>query len=151
MKKTLFLLIFSFFIISCEKDEPTYCCTIIDSSIDIKFIDSEGNNLLGEENQFEETDISVYNKIDGEWKISPENTFLVERENEDYLRVFANLESTDTQISELKLEFPDNEFDILKTEISSQNANTFVTKVWYNDELKWETDNNSERIIEVIK
>ena len=151
MKKTFFLLLFSLFLISCSKDEPSYCCTTIDISIDIKFIDSEGNSLLGEENWFEETDISIYNKIDDEWKISPEKPIMVERDDANYLRVFSNPQNPEEGISELKLEFSENEFDIIKTEVLRENSNMIVTKVWYNDELEWESDSNSERIIEVEK
>lgn len=66
------------------------------------------------------------------------------------LTIIASCTTDEIGYSETKIEFSNSDFDILKTEVDKKNSNEIVTKVWYNDELKWE-GNQTERLIEIVK
>ena len=156
MKKILILLAATL-IISCSNEEEENCCTIIDVAVSIKYLNEAGENLLDIEGGLNASEITLYHKINNEWVKyykgnldNPTGIGTVAREDGTYLVVFPSTTIVEDGASETKIEFSDSDFDILKTEIDKKNSNEIVTKVWYNDELKWE-GNHTERLIEVVK
>lgn len=155
MKKIL-LLIAVTLIASCTTDEKD-CCTIIDTGVSIKYLNEEGENLFEINGGLDVSDINIYHKINNEWTRyykgnldSPKGINTVEREDGTYLVISPSTTIVENGYSETKIEFSDSDFDVLKTEVDKKNSNEIVTKVWYNDELKWE-GNQSERKIEIVK
>ena len=155
MKKIL-LLIAVTLIASCTTDEKD-CCTIIDTGVSIKYLNEEGENLFEMDGGLNVADINIYHKIDNEWVKYfeanldyPKGLRSVEREDGTYLVIFPSTNIVENDYSETKIEFSDTDFDILKTEVDKKNSNEIVTKVWYNEELKWE-GNQTERLIEIVK
>ncbi|MEP6262807.1 MAG: hypothetical protein ABJ092_14620 [Gillisia sp.] len=155
MKKIL-LLIAVILIASCTTDEKD-CCTIIDTGVSIKYLNEEGENLFEIDGGLNVADINIYHKISNEWVKYfegnldyPKGLRTVEREDGTYLVIFPSTNIVENGYSETKIEFSNSDFDILKTEVDKKNSNEIVTKVWYNDELKWE-GNQSARIIEIVK
>ena len=157
MKKLGTFLIIGIIIVACSSDNGKVCCVNIDTGISIKYLNQNGENLLEINNGFNISDINIYHKIDNEWVKYfegnldyPKGLKTVERENGTYLVVFPSIEIFENNYSETKIEFSQNDSDIIKSEIEISNSNTIVTKVWYNDQLKWEAY-QTERMFEIIK
>lgn len=156
--KKIFLLIAVIIIAGCStEDDERDCCTIIDTGVSIKYVNEDGENLLETEGGLTEADITIYHKIDNEWiryyegnLDSPKGISTVEREDGTYLVVFPSTTIIENNYTETKIEFSESDFDVLKAEIDKRNSNEVVTKVWYNDELKWE-GNQAERMFEILK
>lgn len=155
MKKILILIAVTL-IASCTTDEKV-CCTIIDTGVSIKFLNEEGENLFEIDGGLNVADIDIYHKINNEWvkyfegnQDYPKGLRTVEREDGIYLIIFPSTTIIENDYSETKIEFSEYDSDILKTQVAKENSNEIVTKVWYNDELKWE-GNQTERIIEIVK
>ena len=155
MKKIILLVIIGLSIFACADDNE--CCINVDIGIDIKYLNAEGDNLFEIDNGYNETSITIYHKINGEWNKyyksnldSPKGIKVVKGENGKVLNISPSTTLDANNLSETKIEFSDSDFDIIKTEIDKNSSNTIVTKVWYNGNLKWEV-NNSERMFEIIK
>ncbi|MFD1095558.1 hypothetical protein [Salegentibacter chungangensis] len=155
MKKfTLFLFLTSL-LNSCSSESD--CCAIVDTLTWIKYVDEAGSNFLAKEG-ITEADIEVYHKINGAWEEyyegnldSPKGIALTEREGEIYLRLYPNTNTSEASYSETKLVFKNFEgADLIKTKIDRSGNTTRVTEVYYNGELKWQSQED-ERIFEVIK
>lgn len=154
--KNILILIAVTLIAGCSTDERD-CCTIIDTGVSIKYLNEEGENLFEIDGGLNLADINIYHKINNEWVKYfegnldyPKGLRTVEREDGTYLVIFPSTAIVENSYSETKIEFSESDSDILKTEVLKKNSNEIVTKVWYNDELKWE-ENQSERIIEIVK
>lgn len=156
MKKILLLFIIGFLFMACA-DEKSSCCVNIDTGISIKYVNEKGENLLDIDGGIKTSDIKLYHKIDGKWVYYFEGNLDVpnglidsEREDGSYLMIFPSMNIIENNYSETKIEFSPTDFDVIKTEVKFSNVNTIVTKVWYNDELKWEAY-ATERMFEIIK
>lgn len=141
----------------CSSDEPENCCVVIDTGVSIKYLTKEGANLLEMEDGYTPSDITVYHRIDNQWVkyfegnlYEPKGLRIEEREDGKYLKVFVSTNTDAEGYSETKLEFSETDADVIRAAVDKAHNNTIVTKVWYNGQLKWES-NQSDRIIEVLK
>ncbi len=155
MKRLSVILILTV-LFACNSSDDPICCTNIDINVSIKYLNSEGENLiaLGE---YVESNIQIYHRIDGDWERYyqgnldyPKGIRLDEFEDGSYLTLFPSTTTNAEGISETKIEFSASDFDILRAEVDRANGNEIITKVWYNDVLKWEGP-ETERRFEVIK
>lgn len=152
MKQILFLLLVTITFSACIKPN---CCTMMDLGVVVKYVDSDGNNLFdNDSNSLTLSDIVLYHKIDGEWKEYYESNLTnarglqtSQREDGLYIDIFTSITYVEGNISESKIEIKGYPTDIIKTEVDKQSNGIFVTKVWYNDELKWDaaSDKTSRR------
>lgn len=156
MKNILKFLLIGLIITSCS-NESEECCTNIDTGISIKYINQEEENLFEFENGLNEADINIYHNINNEWiryyKVNldyPKGIRTINREGETYLVIFPSTDIVVENYSETKIEFSQMNSDIIKAEINKNGSNTVVTKVWYNDQLKWEGA-QGDRIFEIVK
>lgn len=156
MKKNILLLVIGVLTLGCSSPERD-CCTIIDTRVSIKYVNVAGENLFELDNALSETDITIYHKINNEWikyyegnLDSPKGISIVEREDGAYLVVSPSTNIVENNYSETKIQFSGSDSDILRTEIERSNSNEIVKKVWYNDELKWDSI-QIERMFEIIK
>ena len=156
MKKLLSLLIISLLFTSCSDDEGN-CCTNIDLGISIKYLNNSGENLFDKADGYNLSDITIYHNINGEWEEYyegnldyPKGITTVDREDGTYLLLFPSTTYVANTYSETKIEFSDTDFDIIKTEIEKTSNSEIVTKVWYNDIMKWESF-ETERMFEIVK
>jgi hypothetical protein len=157
MKKILGFIILMLLLNSCDK-KAVICCTNIDIGISIKYINEEGENLFElEMDGLNESNINIYHKINYEWVKYfegnldyPKGIRIIEREDGKYLVIFPSIVMVENNYSETKIEFSQTDYDIIKTEIDQNGSNTMVTKVWYNDQLKWEAY-QTERMFEIVK
>jgi len=158
MRKLLLLNLPVFFLLSCEKDEPENCCTIMDTGVSIKYINESGENLLQTENALDISDLKVFHKVDSEWEEyfegnldNPKGLSELEINGEKFLRISTSIRTDSNHISETKLSFSENDEAIIKTEISKNANNTLVEKIWYNGSLKWEREDNVPRRFTIVK
>lgn len=157
--KNVSLLFFVFVVvIGCKSSDDDFdCCTIIDTGSSIKYLNDEGGNLFEIENGYDLSTIKVLWKKDGEWiganngSDNPRGISVIEREGVKYLEISPSYHLDAHNISETKIRFSTDDEDILKTKVDTGHGNSIATKVWYNDELKWEQESQTERIFEVVK
>ena len=115
---------------------------------------TDGNFLEG----IDEADITVYHRKDQEWVAyfqgnldHPKGIAIEENsEGEPYLWLSPNTEYFSENLTETKLEFPGGEEDIIRAQFDRSEGNLVCTKVWYNDNLRWEA-NATGRAFEVLK
>lgn len=156
MKKIIAFLLIATISLACS-DNKNNCCTNIDTGISIKYSNQNGENLFEIPNGIAESDITVYHKINGEWKRYfrgnldyPKGIATQQREDGTYLLIFPSTTIVDDNYSETKIEFSESDSDIIKTKIRNANSNETVTEVYYNGQLKWVTQ-NGERKFEIVK
>lgn len=155
MKHFLLLLIAGVLVSACS--DPEICCTNIDTAMTIGYYNDKGINLFDMENGYDIDKIKVYHFKDGEWKINydanldnPRGIGLIEGEGETLLSVFPSYTEVKDGYTETKIEFSEDDADIIRTEIDYSNGNEIATKVWYNGELKWD-DRGTERTFYITK
>ena len=155
MKKIILFLNIGILLTACSHKND--CCVHIDTGISIKYLNQEGENLFEIENGYHESDITMYHKINKEWQEyykanldSPKGITIIDQEDGKYLLISPSTTLTENGYSETKITFSEADSDIIKTEIDKSNSNTIVTKVWYNDVLKWKAY-ETEKMFEIIK
>lgn len=158
MKKLVIVLVLGMIPFSCSNSgDGPISGVIVDIGVHIKYLDENGNNLLN--SGIDESEINIYHKINKEWVKYyegnldyPKGIKIYERENEKYLLLFVSDKVNESNLSETKIEFSNyNESDIVKSEIDFSNHNMIVRKVWYNDIIKWESTEQTERMFEIVK
>ena len=157
MKKIVLLFIIGLSIFSCSDSDDNDCCVIVDIGIQIKYLNTEGQNLFEIDNGYNTSDINVYHKIDGEWieyyksnLDAPKGISVIDGENGKILSISPSTTLDENNYSETKIQFSESDVDIIKTEIDQSNSNTMVTRVWYNTVLKWEAY-DTDRGFDIVK
>lgn len=110
MKNKLMLSVCAFLLLACSNDND--CCVNIDTSVSIKFLNEAGENLLGRAGGLNESDITIYYRIDNEWieyfegnLDYPKGISTVEGQDGPYLIVFPSNVIVADNYSETKIEF----------------------------------------------
>lgn len=144
-------------LISC-KNEDDDCCMVVDTSIVIKYVNNNSESILNKPEGLPTSDIKVYHKIDGQWVEYyesnldfPEGFSVRSVGEEDFLVLYPSLNFFNGNYSETKIEFSENDADIVKAQFNLSTGNTICSKVWYDNELKWEQLDGGERAFTVIK
>jgi hypothetical protein len=159
MKKTLSILILAFIAMSCEK-EIENCCTVIDIDLVVKIVDSNGESLLDESNGIDSNTIRLFYKENNEWaeikghhpRVAKGMKVEENSNSQKQLSIYISTDYVDhNNITEMKLQFSESDFEIIKGEIDYSHGNTICTKVWCQDQLVYEQYVNDERIIELLK
>lgn len=143
---------------SCSSSDPDNCCTIIDTAVKIKYVNENGENLLETEEPLEISDITVFHKVNSKWEEyyegnldHPKGLMELEMNEEKYLGVSVSISTDNDSISETKLRFPNGDEDIIRTKLNLNANNIIITKLWYDDELKWQTEDKTERHFSIVK
>ncbi|PIB34929.1 hypothetical protein BFP72_05735 [Reichenbachiella sp. 5M10] len=139
--------------VACDNNDSTSrdCCTNVDTYIDFRIVNLEGENRMEGTDTWTAEDFEVYDYISNEWKASTNNVMLIERDDENCLRIFASEEIVYNSISETKLVFPNGEEDIIKTELLNPGGGSVVIKLWYNETLLWEATDSKDRFFTISK
>jgi len=74
----------------------------------------------------------------------------IDIDGENRLRVLLTPDDDKKDFTEIKIQFSENDFDLIKGEIDFSNGNVICRKVWCNGVLKWESY-ATERLITLIK
>lgn len=146
------------FIVSCSSDE-TKNAVFISGGVEFNVLDIQGNDLLNPqiESNFNNTEnIKIYFVINGEAVLFdkpnldlPKGYLIYKKENEDVYRMglFVNLEGNTTTTL---IKWNNTETDTIKCEIERKgNYYISVSKVWYNNVLKY--DGDGEIYFEIVK
>ena len=155
MKSVIFTIIMVI-ISSCNKSDNEQ--TMIDTSIEMSIKNSNGVDLLNPNtpNYFNENTLSLFYLINGEViEVNNPNLdyrkgfFIFKHQSEYRIRIFPNTDDKEKNpITYIK--FNENPKDTLKCEFVRTNNSLICTKVWFNSELKYDS-NVSERYFEIVK
>lgn len=165
--KTLYLIIIMSIIISCNSNsdrDETISGFNLDNQIYLNLKNSSGQNLLDEsvEGSFNIENMKLYYQVDGERvEVTVENGYnmgSLELTSNSLLIVFGNVSATKIirETSEVKivenvayLELSPTIIDTIVIQSKTSKGYFLKYKVWYNNELVWELENNG--VIEIIK
>ena len=159
MKNIFRLLLLILTLVSCDKKEQQeiICCTNIDFGLDIIIVNSDGINILDKIDGIASKDIRLFYRENSEWKEhfgydqrNAKGMKVEEINGENRLRVSLTPDYDNKDFTEIKIQFSENDFDIIKAEIDFSNGNVICKKVWCNDVLKWEAY-ATDRIITIVK
>lgn len=156
MKKLFIFLPVIFFFFSCSKKMNKQSKVVLDTQVYILLTNQQGENLLDPETPgaYNNNDIYIYtlNK-DGTQKILQKDLVRTSKTVPYflYLNEF-NLSRPDKNgfgEPTVYLHLNDQTTDTVKVEITVYEAVTYISKVWYNGELKWTTGNKDP--IKIVK
>lgn len=156
--KCLLIVLVAFSIISCSSEDIKNA-VFISGGVEFNVLDIQGNDLLNPqiESNFNNTEnIKIYFVINGEAVLFdkpnldlPKGYLIYKKENEDVYRMglFVNLEGNTTTTL---IKWNNTETDTIKCEIERKgNYYISVSKVWYNNVLKYDCD--GEIYFEIVK
>lgn len=161
MKKFIFLAII--IVSSCTSDNPTPIGSgnNLDNSVIIYLKSNEGNNLLNTTN-YNSSNYKIYYKIANEFIEQnnsnldyPKNFFINSETNPISMKLFLNHLSTESNpITVVK--WNDTESDTIKTSyrrgIENNNDYEICEKLWLNNSLIWDINNNQNgRQITIVR
>lgn len=121
-------------------------------------MDKSGSNLLNpkHDHAITEENTTLYYLVEGqkkkvydESKNFPKGFFITDETGSYEMALFPNIVTGKKTASTL-VTFENYPTDTLKVEYVQSDKVTALTKVWYNDQLKWDT-NSGKRIIQVTK
>lgn len=139
-------------LLSCAPE--TDCCSNFDVGMQLGVFDSNGFDRLnpGNVNAFTSQNIKIYYVIDGvtEYQSSGEgDVFKVfKSENHENYTISLGVYIKENPSTTL-IKWNETDIDTIKCEVLRTSNNTRITKVWYNNELKW--DGVNERYFEIVK
>ncbi len=154
IKLYLPIIVFTILAVRCGSEND--CCTLIDVQVKIDYRDTELNSQLEKDDLLDPDQIKLYHMIDGDWEYyyqgNLDNASGVEVIEGDprVLSIMPSLTVSDGY-SETKIQFSEDDFDVLKTGIRISGNSTVVTKVWYNGELVWQEEDATDRTIQIIR
>lgn len=157
---TLFITIFS----SCE--ENVCGCTIVDVDVNIAVTNRDDRDLLNPETpgHLKSEDIEIYFVRNGQRVyMNPKDnapgsfSILEEGPHEKYImRLYPDLERDQSGTTTTIIKWNELDEDTLTCEVTKKTNSTTVTRVWHNDELKYDQVNHTTphgdlRLINVVK
>lgn len=158
--KTFYFILF-IFLFSCSKSETETIATVIDTHIDLKIINNNGEDLLdpNQINTLNTNDIWIKHLNNG----VVENYFchlcdlskgfyFYNRDNFNVMSLVPNIKTQlDNSNPITYIEWNENDTDTIQCYILNKKSKSFIicTKVWYNGKLVW--NNDSERFITIVK
>ena len=155
--KTMTILILTMLLYtSCKHEEDM---VVISIALELSIIDEDGKDLLNPENPnaIVEGDIKKSYLIDGEIEevnnplMDNPRGFRIFKHEHEYRIEFSLNDSESEEYPITYMEWNENDMDTIKCEIEKKSNSTICTKVWFNDELKWESSNQTERFFTIIK
>ncbi|MFC7524794.1 hypothetical protein ACFQRK_12590 [Parapedobacter sp. GCM10030251] len=138
----LFVMSFIFLAFSCENDAKLI---VVDATVDILVLDPRANNILEMDN-FKEENIKIYYLVNGKKELFnrpnldyPKGYAILKNQKEQLiLRVFLN---SDLEAPFTFIDYGDSDIDTIKSEFHRNGQSVISIKIWYNDQLKWESGN----------
>jgi|SRR5699024_5162449 len=166
MYKISILLIVGFLMASCSSPNAATGPNVV---VYIKYINKKGENLLNPDrtHAITEKNTNLYYLINGkkvkvyEGNLDNPKHFFIKYDSTDYykdpsmwgylMRVFPNTpDGQDTATTYIV--YKDYPTDTLKVQYKRNNGiDVYVTKVWYNGELRWEAGHHRRRVLTITK
>ncbi len=142
-------------LLSCKKSNHT----LVDVHVDLSLKTDVGKDLLDPDNPngFDVADIQLYSKQDGKLVPYsqgnydyPKGFFIYTKANDNVIRIFP-MDTHLGGLSKTYIKWSDSDIDTLECMVNNSNNFTRVTAVSFNNQLMWETKQQRERLIEIIK
>jgi len=130
-----------------------------DVGFEFSVTDNEGNDLLNPDNpnSFNESDIKLFYLINEETVEVYDNNldyprnFLIYQNSDSYrIRIFLNYSETE-ELPETYIQWSETDSDTIKSEINRSNTYVKIQKVWLNDNIIWNSSDNSEPYYQIVK
>ena len=130
-----------------------------DVGFEFSVTDNEGNDLLNPENpnSFNESDIKLFYLINGETvefyddNLDYPRNFLIYQNSDSYrIRVFLNYSETE-ELPETYIQWSKTDSDTIKSEINRSDTYVKIQKVLLNDNIIWNSSDNSEPYYQIVK
>jgi len=145
MKKLLFLLAAIFFFISCSKQMNKQKGVVLNTNMRIFLSNQQGEDLLNPETPgaFDNKDIYTFVlNNDGTKTILQKNLVWTLETGQYYLylnefNLYRPEKKSDTIVSTIYLHLNDQTTDTIKVDVLTKGAVTYISKAWYNSDLKW--------------
>lgn len=162
-----FILMFIFIlsiIMGCNDDDSEMTQFNLDNQIYLKITNQSGQNLFDEttEGSYNIVNLKLFYLVNNEAvEVTLENGYnmgSIELTSNKLLKVLTNFSTTNivNETSEYKtieniafLKLTETDTDTIKTHSKSNRGYFLVSKVWYNDELVWNSEDRG--IIEIVK
>lgn len=154
--KNLFIVIGLLMLIACNKNEDT---VVRDTAFKIEYVDSESNDLLdpNTSNYYKWDKIRLYPDIN-----NLEEPFYSEMLDNEYgYRVIKEIdmeyyqiiitEVSDNEGNPFLIKLYDNDTDTIECQVKKYDGNAVTEKIWYNGELKWDSDSGTPKVLRIIK
>lgn len=132
----------------------TNCCTNLDVGMQFAVLDANGNDVLNPSNPnaFKAQNIKIYYVIDGvsEYQNSGNGGLLEISKYQNHENYIISIGPyVGDHLSTTLIKWNEIDIDTIKCEVERISSNTRISKVWFNDVLKW--DGVNERYFEVVK
>ncbi|NOU62083.1 hypothetical protein [Marinifilum caeruleilacunae] len=147
--KYILIISIAVILVSCSSgDEPS---AFVDVSIELSVLDIDGNDLLNPNNDdsFKESDIKLYYVINEEKRevydpnMQYPRNFFIFKEGAIYrIRLLLNNDKSDDKPITY-IQWNDKDSDTISAEFYRTNNLTRKEKVWFNDKLIYEFDDNT--------
>lgn len=156
--RTIVLLTIFTMLFGCNSDDIINQASL-DTGFEFSVVDNEGNDLLNPENpnHFSHSNIKLFYKENGRYKEVydanldyPRNFLIFKHETKYRIRIFLNDSENETQ-PETMIQWNENKSNIIKAEFYRTSSLVRFNKVWLNDNLIWDSANNSEPYYKLIK
>lgn len=135
--------------------DPQFCCTNISTGFHLSIVDQNGNDLLdpAHPDAITKSNTDLYYLENGEMekKQAPRN-FSIETEEKQFERYAMRISTSKYEggVAEFwYLEFEDESTDTIRVQYKKSDNSTYLTKIWYNDKLRWDAENNHRRFFTV--
>jgi len=153
--KKIYLLLLPLIFSSCEKSKN--CCTVVDTAIEIHYVDENGNNWLNQQ-ELNENNINVYFMKEGQKEkifrgnLDQPKMFSVRKNalGEDALGLSPS-DYIENNKSRTLIEFSSADVDTVDCLFNTSNSNMICEEVWYNGKPIWDASQNTPRAVEIVK
>lgn len=142
---------------SCKKSDDS--AVVIDATVDIQLVNDQNENVIGQVQSVDFNNLKIYYLVDEKTELYykgnleyPKGYIILENPNKQkYLRLFLNTQGV---MPITLIQFNEADTDTVKCKFHKKDGSIICTKVWYNNVLKWDVnDNNSSenRQITIVK
>ncbi|MCB2197431.1 MAG: hypothetical protein KQH79_16345 [Bacteroidetes bacterium] len=169
----MFFIVILLAVISCSEEEDTKSYSVISTTVKIAIVNDQGEDMLDPQiqNHFDENDIKVLHKINGELEVFSEGLLDASRGfkiykpyelgfNEQYLFCLLATDPSyktgylDDYMPIAYIQWNETDMDTLQCQYQETGAILRTVTVWFNGIEKWNyenTYNNDPRLIEIVK
>lgn len=151
----LYLLSVFLFAFSCKKESVE--SVNIEANARILLMDNQSRNLLAEPIAIDINNINIYYVINGKQVLQnngnldyPKSFRIInDQDGENVLDVFLNNSNEPMPVT--LVSFGNSDVDTIRCEYRREKLSVICTKIWYNNDLKYDVKMNMDRKFSVIK
>lgn len=158
-KHLMTLLVLALFLFSCDSESRNEEQMNLDVDVEFSIADTNGNDLLNPENEnsYNHEAIKLFYKTDGVYQEFydgnldlPRNINIYQHTDTYRATIFLNHSASEEQ-PETLIQWNENNADTIKCEIYRTSSVERIDKVWLNNQLVWDSTNNTAPYFELTK